>query len=236
MGGLIMDNEKLVYTVSRIDKVKEYEDCYEITFDKCVCCILYKKHRIIPEVGQLLEVYGAFGQTIQGICINGKTAFFKGEVQLNNERQLWLQKEEEKERKNFKVNKNKLDAEYENLPDVFKKRIDILRQNNKLFRQKHEAYEMSCCIDAVKIAKELKTVEEYNKFIALDWDKQIKRVKDLYDGHSYNSFGCACQLAYYYITDPDYIYKSHGALCPLVGCKDYGCYISTKEINESSKT
>jgi hypothetical protein len=224
-----MDNRKLVYTVSKIERIKDYEDCYEIMFDDCTCCALGKKYNIKPEVGQTIEVYGSFGQTIQGICIDGKTAFFKGEIQLNNERQEWLKMEEEKEIKNFKLNKNKLDADYGSLPDVFKKRIDILRQNNKLFRQKYEPYETRCCIDAVKIADELKTVDEYNKFVQLDYDKQMKRVKELDSGHSGNSFGCACQLAYYYITDPDYVYKSHGALCPLVGCKNYGCYILSKE-------
>ena len=223
-----MDNEKLSYTVSKIERVKDYRDYYEIMFDRCVCCTLDKKYRIIPKVGQVIETYGAFGQTIQGICINGKTAFFKGEIQLENERQRLLKLEEEKEIKNFKLSKNKLDADYESLPDVFKKRIDILRQNNKLFRQKYEPYEMRCCIDAVKIAEALKTVDEYNKFVRLAYDKQMKRVKDLDDGHSGNSFGCACQLAYYYITDPAYVYKAHGALCPLVGCKNYGCYVSKK--------
>jgi hypothetical protein len=223
-----MDNRKLIYTIAKIDRVKTYEDYYEIMFDDCTCCALDKKYNIKPEVGQTIEAYGSFGQTIQGICIDGKTAFFKGEVQLEKERQEWLKKEEKKEIENFKTNKNKLDEDYNSLPEVFKKRIDILRQNNEKFRQKYEAYEMRCCIDAVKITKELKTVEEYNKFVQLDYDKQMKRVKELDTGHSGNSFGCACQLAYYYITDQDYVYKSHGALCPLVGCKNYGCYISLK--------
>jgi len=224
-----MNDRKLVYTVAKIERVIDYEDCYEVMLDGCTCCALSKKYKTTPEVGQTIEVYGSFGQTIQGICINGKTVFFKGETQLEQERQDWLQQKTEKEIEKFKLNKDKLDVDYNSLPDVFKRRLDILRQNNKNFRQTYELYEMRCCIDAVKIAKEIKTIEEYNKFVSLDWDKQTKRVKDLDSGHSGNSFGCACQLAYYYITDPEYVYKSHGALCPLVGCKAYGCYISLKE-------
>jgi hypothetical protein len=222
-------NKQLSYSIAKIDRVKTYDSGYEIMWDSCTCCFLDKKYGIKPEVGQTIETYGALGQIIQGICIDGKTAFFKGEVQLEQERQDWLKQEEKKEIEEFNLNKNKLDADYNNLPEVFKRRLDILRQNNKVFRQKYEACEMNCCIDAVKIAKELKTVEEYNKFVSLNYDKQMKRVKDLDEGHGGNSFGCACQLAYYYITDPEYVYKAHGALCPLVGCNDYGCYISAKE-------
>jgi hypothetical protein len=222
-------NKQLSYSIAKIDRVKTYDSGYEIMWDSCTCCFLDKKYGIKPEVGQTIETYGALGQTIQGICIDGKTAFFKGEVQLEQERQEWLKQEEKKEIEKFKLNKDKLDTEYNSLPEVFKRRLDILRQHNKNFRQKYEAYEMNCCIDAVKIANELKTVEEYNKFVSLDYDKQMKRVKDLDEGHSGNSFGCACQLAYYYIIDPEYVYKAHGALCPLVGCNAYGCYISSKE-------
>lgn len=223
-----MDN-KLSYTISKIDKVITNDTGYELEWNTCFCCFLDKKYGIIPNVGQTIEIYGAFGQTIQGICIDGKTAFFKGETQLEQERQLWLKQEEQKEIEKFKLNKDKLDLDYSSLPEVFKKRIYILRQNNKKFRQKYEAYEMRCCIDAVKIVKELKIVEEYNKFVSSDYDKQMEKVKGLDTGHSGNSFSCACQLAYYFITDPEYVYKSHGALCPLVGCNDYGCYISSKE-------
>lgn len=43
------------------------------------------------------------------------------------------------------------------------------------------------------------------------------------DGHSGNTFGMAMQLAWLYIEHPDFVAKAHGALVPLVGCKDYGC-------------
>jgi len=223
-----MTHKNLSYDVYKIERVNDYGDSYEIMYNSCVCCLLYKKYNIKPEVGQTLEVYGSFGQTIQGICIDGKTAFFKGETSLENERQDWLRKRKKEEIEKFELNKNKLDEDYDSLPEVFKKRLDILRENNKNFRTEYEAYEMLCCLDAVKIANELKTVEEYNKFVELDYDEKLQKVKGLDEGHSGNSFGCACQLAYYYITDPKYIYKAHGALCPLVSCKNYGCYTSTK--------
>lgn len=70
----------------------------------------------------------------------------------------------------------------------------------------------------------------------LDYEKQIQKVPDLDEGHSGNSFGVSCRLAYWFIKEPEYVYKEHGALCPLIGCKNYGCYILSKGIqNEPQK-
>lgn len=43
------------------------------------------------------------------------------------------------------------------------------------------------------------------------------------EGHSGNTFGMACRLAYLYLTEPENVIKLHGALAPLVGSKEYGC-------------
>ena len=75
-------DKKVSYSIEKIDRVKINDDGYELRWDNCTCCFLDKKYGIKPKVGQTIETYGAFGQTIRGICIDGKTAFFKGEVQL----------------------------------------------------------------------------------------------------------------------------------------------------------
>ena len=54
----------------------------------------------------------------------------------------------------------------------------------------------------------------------------IEAMCDPYYGneHSGNTFGFSVRLAYLMAERPDLIAMEHGALCPLVGCKDYGCY------------
>lgn len=42
--------------------------------------------------------------------------------------------------------------------------------------------------------------------------------------HSGNTFGAACKLAHCFVAEPHLISKMHGALCPLVGCEEYGCW------------
>lgn len=58
------------------------------------------------------------------------------------------------------------------------------------------------------------------------YDYDYKRQQALIgsdDGHSGNTFGMAMRLAWLYIEHPDFVAKEHGAMVPLVGCKDYGC-------------
>lgn len=43
-----------------------------------------------------------------------------------------------------------------------------------------------------------------------------------YEGYG-NTFGFACVLARHYITNPENVYREHGALTPLVSCQEYGC-------------
>ncbi len=216
--------EKLSYNSGMPQSVKEYNDSYEITLDGWSCS-LSKEHGIVPTTKSQIEVYGDIGRPIQGICVDGKTAFFKGSVQLDNDHKEWCRKREIEQRADFEKNKQELDADFDSLPDVFQKRLQILRENNPNFRWQHESYEMSCCVDAVKIAKTLKMVEELKRFQELDYKEQ-KKLVDFFDGHSGNSFGMVCRLAYWFLSKPENVWKEHGALCPLVGCKDYGCNVS----------
>ena len=55
------------------------------------------------------------------------------------------------------------------------------------------------------------------------WDFQKAFIPDLNEGHSGNSFGMSCRLAYNYLQDEEMVFFEHGALTPLVGCAEYGC-------------
>src|SRR5439155_24841417 len=94
------------------------------------------------------------------------------------------------------------------------------------WRWEHEAYEMSACTDAVKVA------EAWNKAEGIDhgrddfsaWIHEV-HPEDVggFEGHSGNSWDFACRLASCLIYDPAMVVLEHGALTPLVGCIDYGC-------------
>ena len=181
------------------------------------------KYGVIPKVGDIMTVHSTtmFG-TIRGIEINGKMLFFKSDQELEDHRKKELQKYEQKKIDDFVKNKSKLDLEYESLPQVFKDRIDRFRTNNPDFRVGFESYELFCCTEAVNIAESLKTVEEVKLFWDLSYDKQLKLVPALNDGHSGNTFGCACKLAVLYLESPEMVARIHGSLSPLVGSATFG--------------
>ncbi len=224
----MIENKKLDYQIGKITSIREHKDGYEICQDG-VFFWLDKKYGIKPVVGQTVETYGGMGRSIQGICIDGKTAFFKGELQMEREHKEWSKNYDRKKQTEFEKNKQQLDEDYNSLPLVFQKRLDILRKNNPNFRWEYEHYEMFCCKEAIKIATVFKKPEELKAFSEADYKEQRKMLPILSRDHSGNTFGFACRLAYWYITEPDNVWKEHGALCPLVGCEDYGCWVLTLE-------
>jgi hypothetical protein len=89
---------------------------------------------------------------------------------------------------------------------------------------------MFCCEEAVRIGNAFPDSASVREFVGLSCEEQKEILPDLqYEEHSGNTFGSACMLAVLYMDHPDWVWRGHGALCPLVGCGDYGCYASRKE-------
>jgi hypothetical protein len=189
-----------------------------------MCCGLYKKYGVTPKVGDELTVHtkgGSFG-TIRGMDLNGKKIFWKTDKELEAERVEWLRKNEEEKQQKFKDNVAELDKQYDALPKCFKERIDKFRANNDRFRIDYEGYELFCCEQAIAIANGCKTPEMVQEFGKKEWAEQLLQVPELSDGHSGNTFGASCKLAYWYLSNPENVQKVNGALSPLVGSVEYG--------------
>jgi len=134
----------------------------------------------------------------------------------------WLRKNEEEKQQKFKNGVAELDKQYNALPKCFQERIDKFRANNDRFRIDYEDYELFCCEQAVVIANSCKTPEIVQEFAKKGWDEQLLQVPELSDGHSGNTFGASCKLAYWYLSNPENVQKVNGALSPLVGSVEYG--------------
>lgn len=188
-----------------------------------------------PKVGDTFGIYGSFGRPFHGQALNGKLLWYQTIEEQEVERRRVIRKHEQDKRESFEANKDDLDAKYEALPAVFQKRLDKFRATNPDFRWEFESYEMSCCVDAVKIANYCRENriegtpegvdpslgEKVTAFAKLPWEEQRKA--DLFDGHSGNSFSFAVRLAFHWVTKPEMVEWEHGALTPLVGCVEYGC-------------
>lgn len=181
------------------------------------------EYGVTPRVGDAVRLYEHRGSMIRGMDLNGSPIFFKTDEDLDKEHKKFIRETNAKRRAQFKEQKEKLDEQFNSLPEVFKRRIRWFRKHNKNFRWEHEAYELLVCVDALKIAEKCATPEAVKTFMDSSYDFQKSFVPDLSDGHSGNSFGMSCRLAYNYLEDEEMVFYEHGALVPLVGCDSYGC-------------
>lgn len=167
---------------------------------------LDKKYGYKPKVGDVVILYSAGGCEVRGMKINGKQVFYKTQKQVDADHAAWCAKYHEQRRKLFQKEKKSLDKKYKSLPEPFRKRLDFFRNEDPNFRVESESYEMFCLTEAVKIAEAMKTPEEVVKFQKMTFDEQVK-LAGIEEGHSGNTFGSACNLAYWLLKDPTKVFK-----------------------------
>lgn len=185
---------------------------------------------VVPVPGMVARLYGrGFGYVVRGLFLDGERVFYLTEAEQAAKHRREAEERDRERRYDFEKNRIDLDRRYRVLPEVFRRRLDRFRANNPDFRWEYEPYELFVCEQAVVIAAALDandrdaTVAAFDAFRDMGWEEQKARVPGLDDDHSGNTFGCACLLAWLYLTDPESVVKIHGALAPLVGSVEYGC-------------
>jgi hypothetical protein len=186
-------------------------------------CFYVPAHSLIePKVGMMARFYGrGIGYTVRGLDLDGIQVFYRTPEQQREKDQADLLESERKQKAEFERARESMDRRVDTLPRVFRERIEKFRKNNPDFRWKYEGYELFVCEEAIKIAAWCKTTDAIKAFHKLLWEEQKKA--GVSDDHSGNTLGMAFRLALWYVTVPENGAKDHGALTPLVGCKDYGC-------------
>lgn len=181
-----------------------------------------------PGVGQTAKLYGrGTGYQVRGLVVNDRVVFYRTEAEQEELNRKEQAAREDKKRSDYEAQSGEYDRRVNALPQPFKTRITEFRNwKPETWKYDFEPYELFTCEQAVEIATALKTPEEISRFHKLDFTEQKKIVLALSDDHSGNTFGAACLLARIYLTKPELIPSVHGALCPLVGCEDYGCAAS----------
>lgn len=182
-----------------------------------------------PKAGMTARFYGrGVGYPVRGVTLDGKVVFYRTEEEQDALRAQWIADEKAKKRKYFEENKTALDARIEALPPEFVKRIVGFIDRRPDFRYEMLPYELFVCEQAVVFARALGSAEAVKEFHAMPYESQRIRVPEMGNDHSGNTFGAACQLANLFLTEPALVPKSHGALCPMVGCQEYGCWSTTQ--------
>jgi hypothetical protein len=183
-----------------------------------------------PRVGDTPRLYGGagWGSQVRGADLNGVPLYYESPDQLRARRRREQAKRDRQDRRRAERSAPQTRARYDALPAEFRRRLDRFRANNPDFWWRHEPYELFTCEEAVKIARHVAPLERqpdllraaFEKFNKAPWEEQRAVVSD---GHSGNTMGAALRLAWLWRLTPDVVVVEHGALCPLVGCVEYGC-------------
>lgn len=184
--------------------------------------------RIVPKVGDTGRFYGkGIGYTVRGLFLNGQRVFYRTEAEEQEKFRQEQAERDAKKRTDAEASKEKTAERIAALSDPMQRRLAKFRATNPDFDWEYLPYELMVCEEAERIAAAFRgdanPVEALRAFHQLSWEEQVKAVPGMDTGHSGNSFGMACRLAHWLLTDAEVVVKEHGALVPLVGCKDYGC-------------
>lgn len=181
-----------------------------------------------PLVGHRVKMLGAFGYSIRGIEINDQCYRYRSKEEEDARHQQWVANYHAKKQKAADDQRATRDAKVAAMPQFFRERIERFRNTNPDFRRDNESYEIFACEQAILFQETLKTVEALSEFSKAEYEEQKRLVPGLDEGHSGNTFGAALHLAKLAMTQPELLPKMHGALCPLIGCKNYGCYAANE--------
>jgi hypothetical protein len=180
-----------------------------------------------PKPGERARFYGqGVGYSVRGVVVNDRVYHYLSATDAEAARDAALKQEAAARRRTFDEARAEFDASVAALPEPFRLRITRFLERSA-WGPEFGAYELFVCTEAVKIAQTLKSPEAVAEFHTLSNVEQRRRVPDLADSHSGNTFGAACSLARQYLSNPEWVPQHHGALCGLVGCKSYGCWAAS---------
>jgi hypothetical protein len=207
-----------------------HNDGWDVRFDGGTCLwVPNDRCQQAPIPGDTMRLYGRrFGYAVRGITIGENVYRYQTEAEADAERIASVEASKAKKVRDFEANLPTFEASVQALDAPFRVRMRrFLRRDG--WGAEFGGYELFVCQEAQKIIARLRTVEEVKAFHAANCDAQKELVPELdADNHSGNTFGAATMLAHVYLTDKNLaavmIQRVHGALCPLVGCTEYGCW------------
>jgi len=229
------DTQFMDEKIESINGQESIDDMVVVEFTDSGCIGVQNELGARPLVaGDTLRLFGkGFGYTVRGIGLveNGElTALYRYRTEEEDKAHHTknVADSHAKKKADWEERKEATAAEIKAMPEVFQKRIEFFMRNID-WGWDFGPYELFACKEAIKLAEALKTSEGIRAFHAASYEEQLKMVPGVSPDHSGNTMGAALSFANVYLTKPEFIPQMHGALCPLVGCKDYGCYASTIE-------
>lgn len=209
-----------------VGKVVPCDNGWEIGWRDGFCLFVTNERcQVAPEPGELARLYGkGFGYTVRGVVIGGRVYRYESEQEEADSRQRYIDEQKRERREKLDAERDERDQRIAALPEPLRRRIWGFHAATPNWRAEYEPYELFVCEEAAKIQRVLETRQAIADFSRKPWEEQKAQLPEVSSDHSGNTFGMACQLAATLADRPDLVPKMHGAMCPLVGCKDYGCF------------
>lgn len=180
-----------------------------------------------PKEGETLRYYGrGIGSPVRGIVVGGRTYRYQTEAEQNEDfrqsqrqriREMQEKEEEERPARNERIAR---------LPEPLRERMEWFGRSHT-WRAEYETYELGVCEEAESLSKKCGSARAVRFLKGRPYGEQVGA--GLSDGHSGNSAAAVFALAEALFTTPNDVPRMHGALCPLVGCKIYGCWAAEKK-------
>jgi hypothetical protein len=193
-----------VFVDSTVREARRYDHGWEVTMASGWTFALADDRNplaIEPIVGQRVRMYGEIGRPIHGVDIDGVNVYWLSPLEREAERAKMLAQIDRGRRERYARDRETNNAAVAALPSPLRKRMERLRMDRPDEDRLDEGYEIFCCTEAAVIAgivnreKPMLLPEDGIKwFRNLPYDEQ--RAFGLSDGHSGNTFGGACSLAF----------------------------------------
>lgn len=179
-----------------------------------------------------VRFYGrGFGFSVRGVVIGERVYYYETAEEYEARRQREAEAEKARRVEEWEANYPETSRRVDALPMPFRLRMANFEAKPG-WGPEFGPYELMVCEQAAKLAAKLETVEAIQAYAKEPWKRQREVFPEVDKGHSGNSHGAMVSLAILYLTQPELVPKQHGALCPLVGCEDYGCYAARQKGGE----
>lgn len=217
------DDEREEGTIEEVDK---YADgSFSVTSSDGWSCTVGAKYGVEPKVGDSFVTWGSIGRPIRGMALNGAILYYRSPDEQKVEDQKQSEKYKADKVAEYEGKRAEWDARAAALPEPLRARVEGFRAHGgDAWRWSYEPYEMACCEESARLYARFKTGDEVKAFSKLEYAEQKAAHPNMDDGHSGNTLGMSIRLAWLLAEKPELLPQEHGAMCPFVGCEDYGCY------------
>ncbi len=180
----------------------------------------------LPQVGEMVRYYGkGFGFPVRGVAVDDRVYYYESAQEYDTNLQIEREKKKSEDRRKWIEGLPGVRARIAEMHPLFQQRVNAFMDYDDNWGPKFGAYEMMVCEQAEYIAATLETSEEIERVQKLGYNDQRLLLPDMEEGHSGNSASMSFRLAWLFLKHPELVPREHGALCALVGCKEYGCHV-----------